>query len=583
MQHEKATDGNDRQNSAAGTAIAAPTEANEAARASQVTEHKHDGVDDAHTRAREEFIHMFSRNMQALPSEVHTLLKRLRELDDEVVHSSAAIERACARRLECIAHGLSVRAEDEDALSYTPAALLWACLRKERIAKQMLSLIDQQVRTMDTQLNEYEHTLRCQAPPPPAGSRAYNHQQQEEQAGARSSAQQALYNRFSEFPARSRHDPAAGATSTRGKARRKRSTGTEDQASPMQQQQQQQQHGYSAEGLQKHPQPSNTGSGSHARPETEEQTWCYCNRVGFGEMVACESSDPCPIEWFHFNCVGLTSHTSIPDQWYCAECRLGFRHASETAKQLPYIEALKQMQHEREQHEQTLAQEPQNAAQGLQQTENNTSLQRVDELTDNEQHETQVEQKNEGEDAAAGAAADEEGKEEYEDHQVQREEGQQHEEKKQEQQTGEAPQDREDIREENKEAAAEQQQKEAANEQQQQPKSETAVPETKQKKRRNQRNTVTRPDLPNTRGTKRRREEGNDLVQTTLEAGGAERAPDAQQHAQATDAAEAQQHQEPRQRKQQKQQKRNQSNLQRNGNRNTSAKAKRSRNRRTRR
>ena len=39
--------------------------------------------------------------------------------------------------------------------------------------------------------------------------------------------------------------------------------------------------------------------------DSTEPTYCYCNRISFGEMIACENMD-CPIEWFHFECVGLT-------------------------------------------------------------------------------------------------------------------------------------------------------------------------------------------------------------------------------------------------------------------------------------
>lgn len=33
-------------------------------------------------------------------------------------------------------------------------------------------------------------------------------------------------------------------------------------------------------------------------------TCTFCRRISFGSMVACENPD-CPIEWFHFECVGL--------------------------------------------------------------------------------------------------------------------------------------------------------------------------------------------------------------------------------------------------------------------------------------
>jgi hypothetical protein len=36
----------------------------------------------------------------------------------------------------------------------------------------------------------------------------------------------------------------------------------------------------------------------------DEPTYCYCNGVSYGEMVACDA-DGCQKEWFHLECVGL--------------------------------------------------------------------------------------------------------------------------------------------------------------------------------------------------------------------------------------------------------------------------------------
>ena len=33
--------------------------------------------------------------------------------------------------------------------------------------------------------------------------------------------------------------------------------------------------------------------------------YCTCQRISFGEMIACDNDD-CPIEWFHYGCVGIT-------------------------------------------------------------------------------------------------------------------------------------------------------------------------------------------------------------------------------------------------------------------------------------
>ncbi|KAF9557708.1 hypothetical protein CPC08DRAFT_710206 [Agrocybe pediades] len=50
-----------------------------------------------------------------------------------------------------------------------------------------------------------------------------------------------------------------------------------------------------------------------------EELYCYCNRVSFGEMIACDG-ESCEREWFHLGCVGLTE---VPEgEWYCEDCRI---------------------------------------------------------------------------------------------------------------------------------------------------------------------------------------------------------------------------------------------------------------------
>ncbi|CAB3374602.1 inhibitor of growth protein 4 isoform X2 [Cloeon dipterum] len=51
--------------------------------------------------------------------------------------------------------------------------------------------------------------------------------------------------------------------------------------------------------------------------DPNEPTYCLCHQVSYGEMIACEVPD-CPIEWFHFACVNLT--TKPKGKWYCPKC-----------------------------------------------------------------------------------------------------------------------------------------------------------------------------------------------------------------------------------------------------------------------
>ncbi|XP_031415325.1 inhibitor of growth protein 5-like isoform X2 [Clupea harengus] len=40
--------------------------------------------------------------------------------------------------------------------------------------------------------------------------------------------------------------------------------------------------------------------------DPNEPTYCLCSQVSYGEMIGCDNLD-CPIEWFHFACVGLAT------------------------------------------------------------------------------------------------------------------------------------------------------------------------------------------------------------------------------------------------------------------------------------
>ncbi|XP_060853817.1 inhibitor of growth protein 4-like [Rhopalosiphum padi] len=51
--------------------------------------------------------------------------------------------------------------------------------------------------------------------------------------------------------------------------------------------------------------------------DPNEPTYCLCNQVSYGKMVGCDNPD-CPIEWFHFECVKLT--TKPKGKWFCSKC-----------------------------------------------------------------------------------------------------------------------------------------------------------------------------------------------------------------------------------------------------------------------
>ncbi|XP_064604419.1 inhibitor of growth protein 3-like [Liolophura sinensis] len=51
--------------------------------------------------------------------------------------------------------------------------------------------------------------------------------------------------------------------------------------------------------------------------DPNEPRYCLCNQVSYGDMVGCDNDD-CPIEWFHYGCVGLAQ--APKGKWYCPQC-----------------------------------------------------------------------------------------------------------------------------------------------------------------------------------------------------------------------------------------------------------------------
>ena len=56
--------------------------------------------------------------------------------------------------------------------------------------------------------------------------------------------------------------------------------------------------------------------------DPNEPVYCLCHQVSYGEMIGCDNQD-CPIEWFHFGCMDLT--TKPKGKWYCPKCAPSFK------------------------------------------------------------------------------------------------------------------------------------------------------------------------------------------------------------------------------------------------------------------
>uniref|UniRef100_A0A8C5G714 PHD-type domain-containing protein n=1 Tax=Gouania willdenowi TaxID=441366 RepID=A0A8C5G714_GOUWI len=55
-----------------------------------------------------------------------------------------------------------------------------------------------------------------------------------------------------------------------------------------------------------------------------KEVWCLCAGPEEGEMVACDNQN-CPVQWYHFSCVGLVDKPSADTPWFCPSCKKKYR------------------------------------------------------------------------------------------------------------------------------------------------------------------------------------------------------------------------------------------------------------------
>ncbi|KAJ7150367.1 hypothetical protein C8R46DRAFT_963656 [Mycena filopes] len=58
--------------------------------------------------------------------------------------------------------------------------------------------------------------------------------------------------------------------------------------------------------------------GADGEADGDDKPYCFCQRVSFGQMIACDDST-CQWEWFHLTCLGFT--TPPDGRWFCDACR----------------------------------------------------------------------------------------------------------------------------------------------------------------------------------------------------------------------------------------------------------------------
>ncbi|KAJ4774220.1 PHD finger protein ING [Rhynchospora pubera] len=230
------------------------------------------------------FIDDFVASLESLPAMLERNYKLMRDLDKSLHYVQAENEHRCGQELEEFKLGVESGripiTSDPSKIKFSEEALEEQshCVRiadeKVALATQAYDMVDAHIQQLDQYMRRLEEI-------------------RQEKELAASAAAAAASPSIGTGPSTSNINVVqkSGRSGERGRGGRKKSRLTADPVVP----------------------PIDL----ELPVDPNEPTYCLCNQVSYGEMVACDNAN-CKIEWFHFGCVGLKEQPK--GKWYCNDC-----------------------------------------------------------------------------------------------------------------------------------------------------------------------------------------------------------------------------------------------------------------------
>ncbi|CAI8601926.1 unnamed protein product [Vicia faba] len=209
------------------------------------------------------FLEEFQANLDSLPNILHKKYALLRDLDKSLQDNQRQNEQRCEQEIEDIRRG--VRIADE----------------KVALAVQAYDLVDTHIQQLDQYLKKFDEELR----------------RERENAA------------MTGVPASSTDGNTKSGKNEGGRGGRKKTRPTASVQTAIA--------AATAAAAELATSANPTGMDLDLPVDPNEPTYCFCNQVSYGEMVACDNPD-CKIEWFHFGCVGLKEQPK--GKWFCSSC-----------------------------------------------------------------------------------------------------------------------------------------------------------------------------------------------------------------------------------------------------------------------
>ncbi|XP_037806197.1 inhibitor of growth protein 5 isoform X3 [Lucilia sericata] len=268
------------------------------------------------------YLENYLDGLESLPTELERNFKLMRKLDDRAQTAMKSIDSHAKEFMRKLADNSVTMTDEERRERLTDIQQLFGKAKeysddKVQLAIQTYELVDKQIRRLDNDLARFEGEIQEKA----SSTRGKSEEAQVKKGRKKTkdsgkATGKKKRNTSSDDEANNSAVAAAAASGGQGGKKKKQKVNLEKETRKGGQKQKN-------VDLDDSEKESCLTSATHPSDvldmpvDPNEPTYCLCHQVSYGEMIGCDNPD-CPIEWFHFACVGLT--TKPKGKWFCPKC-----------------------------------------------------------------------------------------------------------------------------------------------------------------------------------------------------------------------------------------------------------------------
>ncbi|XP_041633097.1 inhibitor of growth protein 5 isoform X1 [Drosophila kikkawai] len=275
------------------------------------------------------YLENYLDGLESLPTELERNFKLMRKLDDRAQTAMKSIDSHAKDFMRKLGENGALGDEDRKERLEDIKALFGKAKEysddKVQLAIQTYELVDKQIRRLDNDLARFEGEIQEKA----SSTRAKSEEVVAKKGRKKTKDSKATTGKKKKSASSDEETARGGSSQTNVNTSLNSTTnagqGTKKKKSKVNQEKETRKGGAQKKAAEVDDSEKESSHTAATHPsdvmdmpvDPNEPTYCLCHQVSYGEMIGCDNPD-CPIEWFHFACVGLT--TKPKGKWFCPKC-----------------------------------------------------------------------------------------------------------------------------------------------------------------------------------------------------------------------------------------------------------------------